>query len=1357
MKRFAACAAALVVFTAAFGAAMEHVESSAVLAHRWSFSGDCVDAVTGEEAEMSGNPAFSADGSSLVLPGGSYGAGAVGLGGALPVDGRAVTIEIWATHLGAQKYSRVFDCHAERSEYFCMTWTNGRDVHTELVGYNIGSSAQNVSNTMAPYSFNVEYHISMKIVPNRRGGSILTWAKRLASTGKLEKRMSVEFPSWTTAVLADAAMWLGRSMSSNDMDANAAYNEVRIWNCELSDAQLAANASAGPDGIPATVEARPLLSKAVWTGAAGDGSVANPANWLCSDWSGNAIPGALPDARTAVFLSGETALQIPASTPLVCGEMVCDGVVLTADCDWRGLDAGVVTGTLEMNGRNLRVGGLPGGCTVTSTSVSVNLVANGSFEAYTGTLGNKNTWNYVSASGGAVPTDWSCAPSTGLAKTGSPWISSAMPDGVLGLFFQGDSRAWQTVEAPMAGTYMVTFQYAARPSYGEGRIHAEIDGAAVTSVDLGTDVSFRSAQALVELSAGSHEFALRHEQLGAKDAGFYCAAVDAVALTLVAAPVELHVDVPEGEAREIDEASISGVLKLVKDGAGELAMSKAGQSYGLGTEVAAGTLVVASPTALGSAAVTAGEGATARLAPGADGCGNDFVMEGGTLAMAGDGFDGAEAEVSLGGAVTLRGDATVLFDTTSFQGASMRIAAAGGLTAEAGDLSARVRLTDSEGCRVEVADDGGAVRVLRTGVPATAEWKGGATGAADDPASWTCRNAAGEEIAGALPAPFTEAIFAGDFAVQMPPGATAAWGRTSFGDGARLVADCDWRGLGALDVSGVLDLAGRRLLTAGLSGDGTITSVDADPELVANGGFESYTGTLGYKNTWNYVSASGGAVPTDWNCEDCKDLVGLAKTDPMWWISSAVPEGVLGLFFQSDSRVWQTVNVPEAGRYRVSFYYAARKNYGDGRIHVEVDGEELLAVDVQTVLDFRHASAEVDLEAGEHVLTLRHEQMGEKDPGNYCAAVDGVSMRRAAAPGELHVEVPAGKETENSSVTLAGRLRLVKDGAGVFVAAKAGQTYHGGTEAAAGTLRIAQGTYCSVAKPLGWTGTELKVDSGASLDMNGSYAAYHRVVLSGGTLANTVPVATDAYAIAMFSELSLEADSTVSLVNSYGLVAASHSLSALDLRGHTLTVEGTGLFYLGNSVGTEGRIVLDRGGTMEFVNKGSDLGSVEIDERSGGRVRVWTNIAGTCTVGGYTCAAATACGDSGLAGVMKVRGVFRPDTGFFCGCELQDGATLDLSGREGTFDAASGNAGSETYQPHVAFAPGAAVTVNLAGRTDLAPLASAEAPYAVKWAAPPEGTRFSPDEATARRGFRLESRDGGLALLYFGGTVIYLR
>ena len=78
------------------------------LVHRWSFNGDLTDSV-GNQNATAVNANFT-DFASYTIPGGTKGTGYIDLGSdILPKDGSGVTLEIWATQLSAQRYSRVFE------------------------------------------------------------------------------------------------------------------------------------------------------------------------------------------------------------------------------------------------------------------------------------------------------------------------------------------------------------------------------------------------------------------------------------------------------------------------------------------------------------------------------------------------------------------------------------------------------------------------------------------------------------------------------------------------------------------------------------------------------------------------------------------------------------------------------------------------------------------------------------------------------------------------------------------------------------------------------------------------------------------------------------------------------------------------------------------------------------------------------------------------------------------------------------------------------------------------------------------------------------------------------------------------
>ena len=157
-------------------------------------------------------------------------------------------------------------------------------------------------------------------------------------------------------------------------------------------------------------------------------------------------------------------------------------------------------------------------------------------------------------------------------------------------------------------------------------------------------------------------------------------------------------------------------------------------------------------------------------------------------------------------------------------------------------------------------------------------------------------------------------------------------------------------------------------------------------------------------------------------------------------------------------------------------------------------------------------------------------------------------------------------------------------------------------------------------------------------------------------------------------------------------------------------------------------------------------------------MRIWPELAGApVSLGDYISRPATPDANIGFTGGLKVHGVFRPLAAGFRGCELQDGATLDLSGWEETFSTKSGSLGEAEALTTVTFADGANVNVELGSRADLVDLAHSEAPYLVTWSAAPTDVTFNLSEKLVKRGFRVRPMDEGLLLYMLGGTTIYVR
>ena len=117
---------------AAWALAAAEMATSDALAHRWSFTGNVKDSVTGVAAKSIGKPSLSA--TALVLPGGKHEAGHLDLGrNILPSDGANVTIEIWATLRSVHFWARIFDYGSDDKNYFTMAWSESSKPDTDSI------------------------------------------------------------------------------------------------------------------------------------------------------------------------------------------------------------------------------------------------------------------------------------------------------------------------------------------------------------------------------------------------------------------------------------------------------------------------------------------------------------------------------------------------------------------------------------------------------------------------------------------------------------------------------------------------------------------------------------------------------------------------------------------------------------------------------------------------------------------------------------------------------------------------------------------------------------------------------------------------------------------------------------------------------------------------------------------------------------------------------------------------------------------------------------------------------------------------------------------------------------------------
>ena len=199
--------------------------------------------------------------------------------------------------------------------------------------------------------------------------------------------------------------------------------------------------------------------------------------------------------------------------------------------------------------------------------------------------------------------------------------------------------------------------------------------------------------------------------------------------------------------------------------------------------------------------------------------------------------------------------------------------------------------------------------------------------------------------------------------------------------------------------------------------------------------------------------------------------------------------------------------------------------------------------------------------------------------------------------------------------------------------------------------------------------SDVKVSGAAAvLDMDARPDYYdYNMILDGATIRNTR--ADIGNTTAMLAALRLEKDSTLQLDRSYGLIGTGYRRGNVYLGGNTLTanIASGKNFLICNMTFDEGRVEIPvTTGTLITGYSGSGaangvVAATNVDFSVGCAL----NLTAPMDVGGYE---ALYEGTSNAGTVaLNVFGTFRPVTSNYYGCVLQDGATLDLSGWQGTW------------------------------------------------------------------------------------------
>ena len=223
------------------------------LAHRWSFNGSLADSVGGSTATLFGTASLGAN--QVTLPGGTNGTSYVSLGSnLLPTTNSPATIALWATESQVQTWSRIFDFGSTAGgvSNLMWSWTQG----TSNPGA-IWAGAGSNQNAYAYTNTGTENHIALVLTPNGSSTN-LNWYQFSASGTVLNQGSYTS--SWNISQLTQSNMWLGHSEYSADHDASASYNEVRIWDTALTQAQLSMFSSLGPDSLGASSNVLPVAT-----------------------------------------------------------------------------------------------------------------------------------------------------------------------------------------------------------------------------------------------------------------------------------------------------------------------------------------------------------------------------------------------------------------------------------------------------------------------------------------------------------------------------------------------------------------------------------------------------------------------------------------------------------------------------------------------------------------------------------------------------------------------------------------------------------------------------------------------------------------------------------------------------------------------------------------------------------------------------------------------------------------------------------------------------------------------------------------------------------------------------------------
>ena len=636
-------------------------------------------------------------------------------------------------------------------------------------------------------------------------------------------------------------------------------------------------------------------------------------------------------------------------------------------------------------------------------------------------------------------------------------------------------------------------------------------------------------------------------------------------------------------------------------------------------------------------------------------------------------------------------------------------------------------------------------------IPVTATWTGeGEAGNLLDPANWSCVNAAGETIV-AAPTNVTTVTISGTTAFTIPEGVTSfPWKEIKFGaSDAHVATRC-----GSIKLNSAADI--------GDLPTGMFNVLSPAQTSLANLNEGNTSWQTSYLKTsrvrydgWFYVTAAqagtwtvtqmfdnyfGFAIDGEWiivNPTYVNSMTTTVDVPEGWHRFTIVCGDTSGGYgsTETSSVVVNGVHAPMS----ISWGGAA-VTFTDGNFTFGGDGNTVVLSDD---CDWR-ALGNVFIANGAVIDLNGHNLEAPSLVSDYLGAM--ITNSNDEVQSIVTFTASEGTAITNG-VAICGNVKVVKKGPGTYYAYANACNYSGGTFIDEGKAQPPDGngadTLYSYDQFKAFGTNEIIVASNAVFDIRANYAYRSRVVLAGGTLTNTkADMKQTGWGGSGIGRLT--EDSTLNVA--WNIVFGDNNgYGDMDLGGHTLTtiINPAGSYlYLRCAKIENGKIDITQGGWLQVVNA---CVATNVDFR----VNCALNIGNTLSVRDYEAVwtSGKTTHNAGTA-AMNVYGAFRPNPSHdrFYGCTMQDGSTIDLSGRTGTFSTLSTfTTGSTNLQ----FAAGANVTVNLAGRTDLRTIMKSESPYIVTW---PEGlgpaanVKFDVDAETRRNHFKIVRDDEHNAL-----------